>query len=140
MLGHLVQCNNSRWMPLRKGHTITPHKADDPSTRVSLTPLSIHDMPCNSSFEDQEIDLGQCPPVFELSLPFSNPIDFPMFHGSQQLTIPRFNYTITLLMFYPFCPSTIKLYRILMTFIPNWVEKSPSSFVTFITTSPSYNQ
>ena len=100
----------------------------------------VHDMPCNSSFEDQEIGLGQCPPVFSLSLPFSNPIDFPLFHGNQQLTIPGFNYMITLLMFYPFCPSTIKLYRILMTLIPNWVEKSPSSFVTFITTSPSYNQ
>ena len=41
MLNHLVQCNNSRWMPLRKGHTITPHKADDTSTRVSLIPLSM---------------------------------------------------------------------------------------------------
>lgn len=80
------------------------------------------------------------PTSFWIIFTLSNPIDFPMLQGNQQLTIPGFNYMITLLMFYPFCPSTIKLYRILMKFICNWGEKSPSSFATFITTSPSNNQ
>ena len=80
------------------------------------------------------------PTSFWIIFSLSNPINFPMLQGNHRLTIPGFNYMITLLMFYPFCPSTIKLYRILMTVIPNWREKSPSSFTTFITTSPSNNQ
>ena len=50
-------------------HTITLHTAAGTTSRVSLTPLSILHVPCNSSFEDQEIGLGKCPPTMEFSLP-----------------------------------------------------------------------
>lgn len=50
-------------------HTITLHTAAGATSRVSLTPLSILHVPCNSSFEDQEIGLGKCPPTMEFSLP-----------------------------------------------------------------------
>lgn len=59
----------ARYYLATTSHTITLRTADKTTTRVSLTPLSILHEPCNSSFEDQEIGLGQCPPVLEFFLP-----------------------------------------------------------------------
>lgn len=56
----------ARYYLATTSHTITLRTADKTTTRVSLTPLSILHVPCNSSFEDQEIGLGQCPPVLEV--------------------------------------------------------------------------
>ena len=39
------------------------------------------------------------PTSFWIIFTVSNPIDFPMLQGNQQLTIPGFNYMFTLLMF-----------------------------------------
>ena len=49
-------------------HTITLHTAAGTTSHVSLTPLSILHVSCNSSFEDHEIGLGKCPPNMEFSL------------------------------------------------------------------------
>ena len=50
-------------------HTITLHTEAGTTSHVTLTPLSIFHVPCNSSFEDQEIGLGKCPQTMEFSLP-----------------------------------------------------------------------
>ena len=50
-------------------HTITLHTAAGTTSSVSLTPLSILHVTCNSSLEDQEIGLGKCPPTMEFSPP-----------------------------------------------------------------------
>ena len=50
-------------------HTITFRTVDGKSNRVLITPLSIFNVPCNISFDAQEIGLGRCPPKIEFSLP-----------------------------------------------------------------------
>ena len=53
-------------------HTITLHTEAGTTSHVTLTPLSIFHVPCNSSFEDQEIGLDKCPQPWNfLSLFFS---------------------------------------------------------------------
>ena len=57
-------------------HTLSLRTADKTTTSVSLTPLSILHVPCNTSFDDQEIGLGYCPHVLEFSLPLFQPDRF----------------------------------------------------------------
>ena len=51
-------------------HTITLQTTAGTTLCTSLTPLSILHVPCNSSFEDQEIDLGKRPRNYGIFSPY----------------------------------------------------------------------
>ena len=112
-------------------HTITLHTAAGTISRVSLTPLSILHVPCNSSFEDQEIGLG----IF--SSYFFSRIDFPTSLGDLQQTTLHFSYIIPRSQFCPLCRLTVKPYTTWIPFIHNSTANLLHSSGTFTTTSKS---
>ena len=115
-------------------HTITLHTAAGTTSHVTLTPLSIFQVPCNSSFDDQEIGLGKCPQPWNfLSLLFSR-INFPTsLGGLPQITL-HFSYIITSSQLYPHCRLTIKIYTTWIPFIHNSTANLLHSSATFTTT------
>ena len=115
-------------------HTITLHTAAGTTSCVSLTPLSIFHVPCNSSFEDQEIGLGKCPQPWNFLSLFFSQINFPMsLGGLPQITL-HFSYIITRSQFYPHCRLTIKIYTTWIPFIYNSTANLLHSSATFTTT------
>ena len=115
-------------------HTITLHTAAGTTSRITLTPLSIFHVPCNSSFEDQEIGLGKCPQPWNfLSLLFSW-INFPTSLGSLPQITLHFSYIITSSQFYSHCYLTIKIYTTWIPFIHNSTANLLHSSATFTTT------
>lgn len=98
----------ARYYLATTSHTITLRTADKTTTRVSLTPLSILHVPCNSSFEDSEIGLGQCPPVLEFFLLLFQSDRFsyvPWRPATNDTTFQLHYHSLAVL---PLCPSTTK--------------------------------
>lgn len=103
-------------------YTITLQTTAGTTLCTSLTPLSILHMPCNSSFEDQESDLGKRPPTMEFSLPVFQTLNFSYITTSSQS--------------HPHYHLTIKLYR---TWIPLFTTPWPT-YSTASWHSPPYQK